>query len=212
MAKRGAIGDIHLSGFESDQLDKDGLPYRLGLIINTLQFITDSLRKMGIREADILGDLINDKSIIYTVAQDAFNEFLKKNNDFFFRIISGNHDMSSTGQLQKSAITVFGSHSNVECIPYDPKVIGGITYVPYTSNFLDVLKGIEPNNVLVSHLGSVSYTHLDVYKRQDDIYEDLYEFNCKYYKVGYDGLSVTIDGNPRNTAVWGEANLSLIHI
>jgi hypothetical protein len=41
---------------------------------------------------------------------------------------------------------------------------------------------------------------------RDDIYEDLYEFNCKYYKVGYDGLSVTIDGNPRNTAVWGEAN------
>lgn len=153
MAKRGAIGDIHLSGFESDQLDKDGLPYRLGLIINTLQFVTDSLRKMGIREADILGDLINDKSIIYTVAQDAFNEFLKKNNDFFFRIISGNHDMSSTGQLQKSAITVFGSHNNVECIPYDPKVIGGITYVPYTSDFLEVLKGIEPNNVLVSHLG-----------------------------------------------------------
>lgn len=41
---------------------------------------------------------------------------------------------------------------------------------------------------------------------RDDIYEDLYEFNCKYYKVGYDGLSVTIDGNPRNTAVWGGAN------
>jgi len=41
---------------------------------------------------------------------------------------------------------------------------------------------------------------------RDDVYEDLYQFNCKYYKVGYDGLSVTIDGNPRHTAVWGEAN------
>ena len=41
---------------------------------------------------------------------------------------------------------------------------------------------------------------------RDDVYEDLYEFKCKYYKVGYDGLSVTIDGNPRNTAVWGQAN------
>jgi hypothetical protein len=41
---------------------------------------------------------------------------------------------------------------------------------------------------------------------RDDVYEDLYGFNCKYYKVGYDGLSVTIDGNPRNTAVWGRAN------
>jgi len=41
---------------------------------------------------------------------------------------------------------------------------------------------------------------------RDDVYEDLYHFNCKYYKVGYDGLSVTLDGNPRHTAVWGEAN------
>jgi hypothetical protein len=41
---------------------------------------------------------------------------------------------------------------------------------------------------------------------RDDVYEDLYCFNCKYYKVGYDGLSITIDGNPRQTAVWGEAN------
>jgi len=41
---------------------------------------------------------------------------------------------------------------------------------------------------------------------RDDVYEDLYPFSCKYYKVGYDGLSVTIDGNPRHTAVWGEAN------
>jgi len=41
---------------------------------------------------------------------------------------------------------------------------------------------------------------------RDDVYEDLYDINCKYYKVGYDGLSVTIDGNPRHTAVWGRAD------
>lgn len=32
---------------------------------------------------------------------------------------------------------------------------------------------------------------------RDDIYDDLYDFNCKLYKVGYDGTSITIDGNPR---------------
>lgn len=37
---------------------------------------------------------------------------------------------------------------------------------------------------------------------RDDIYDDLYDFNCKLYKVGYDGTSMTIDGNPRLQRVW----------
>lgn len=41
---------------------------------------------------------------------------------------------------------------------------------------------------------------------RDDVYTDFYDMPCKYYKVGYDGLSITIDGNPRNTPVWGRAN------
>ncbi len=150
---RAAIGDVHLSGFESDILDSDGLPFRLGLIMRSLNFITDHLRERGIFKVDFLGDLINDKSIIYTVAQEVFKEFISKNDDFSFRIISGNHDMSSTGELQKSAISVFDSYDNVDCIPYEPMVLDGITYVPYTSDFLATLKEIEPGNILISHLG-----------------------------------------------------------
>ena len=41
---------------------------------------------------------------------------------------------------------------------------------------------------------------------RDDVYDDFYSIPVKYYKVGYDGFSITIDGNPRNTAVWGRAN------
>lgn len=37
---------------------------------------------------------------------------------------------------------------------------------------------------------------------RDDIYDDLYDFNCKLYKIGYDGTSMTIDGNPRLMKVW----------
>lgn len=37
---------------------------------------------------------------------------------------------------------------------------------------------------------------------RDDIYDDLYDFNCKLYKIGYDGTSMTIDGNPRLQKVW----------
>jgi hypothetical protein len=41
---------------------------------------------------------------------------------------------------------------------------------------------------------------------RDDALTDFYSMPVKYYKIGYDGLSITIDGNPRNTAVWGQAN------
>jgi len=41
---------------------------------------------------------------------------------------------------------------------------------------------------------------------RDDVFEDFYKMPCKYYKIGYDGVEVTIDGNPRNTAVWGQAD------
>lgn len=37
---------------------------------------------------------------------------------------------------------------------------------------------------------------------RDDIYDDLLDFNCKVYKVGYDGTSMSIDGNPRLTKVF----------
>lgn len=37
---------------------------------------------------------------------------------------------------------------------------------------------------------------------RDDIYDDLFDFNCKLYKVGYDGTSMTIDGNPRLTKIF----------
>lgn len=40
---------------------------------------------------------------------------------------------------------------------------------------------------------------------RDQILQDLYKLgdNIKYYKVGYDGTSITIDGNPRESVVLG---------
>lgn len=150
---RAAIGDVHLSGFESDPLDSDGLPFRLGLINKSLDNIIQECRKRNIKHVDFLGDLINDKSIIYTIAQEVFIEFLLKNSDIEFTIISGNHDLSSTGKLQKSAISVFKTFPNVKCIINKPEVIDNITYVPYFSNFLEILSSIEHNDILISHLG-----------------------------------------------------------
>jgi len=51
-----------------------------------------------------------------------------------------------------------------------------------------------------------NYTHSVIIDCRDDVYTDFYDVPAKYYKIGYDGFSITIDGNPRNTAVWGQAN------
>lgn len=153
MTRRAAVGDIHLSGFQSDTVDKDGLPYRLGLIIKILKSIVRKCRAVGVTDIDLLGDLENDKSIIYNVAQDAFKEFLIENADINFKIISGNHDMSSTGDNQKSAISVFSEYKNVKCIMYQPEIIGNITYVPYTDKFMDVIHTLPPGAIFISHLG-----------------------------------------------------------
>ena len=159
MAKRAAIGDIHLSSFESDLLDGDNLPQRLGMIIQTLDFIMNECRNRNITDIDILGDVMHDKSIISTVAQELFKDFLNRNHDMRFVMISGNHDMSSTGELQKSTIGVYDVYPNVDCIPYGPLEIGNITYIPYTKDFMDALVDIEPNDILISHLG-INEAHL----------------------------------------------------
>lgn len=41
---------------------------------------------------------------------------------------------------------------------------------------------------------------------RDDSITDFYRMPGKYYKIGYNGVSITIDGNPSQTPVWGVAN------
>jgi len=43
---------------------------------------------------------------------------------------------------------------------------------------------------------------------RDDLYPDLEEISkvCKVWKLGYDGLEITIDGCPEKTKVWGQSH------
>ena len=60
--------------------------------------------------------------------------------------------------------------------------------------------------ILDKYMQDNSYYHDDfaVIDCRDDVYDDCYRFNCKLYKVGYDGMSISIDGNPRLTKVFGQ--------
>lgn len=152
--RRLAIADIHLTGYEEDTIDNEGLPLRLGVIVKTFNFVIKKAKELRINKIDILGDLIHDKSIIYTTAQDAFKELLLQNLDIQFTILAGNHDFSAVSdKIQKCAISVFSGYKNVKVVINKPLVDGNITLVPYFSNFLEVLKNIQGNSILLTHIG-----------------------------------------------------------
>jgi hypothetical protein len=68
-----------------------------------------------------------------------------------------------------------------------------------TDELAERIKGLYFDN-------DCSYYHSDIciVDCRDDIYDDCYELNCKLYKVGYDGVEITIDGNPRLSEVCGQ--------
>jgi len=156
MSKIICIGDVHASGFNDDPI-VENLPERLHYIKKTLNYIADYGKKNGITEYVMLGDLIHDKTIIYNVAQSMLYEFFNEHKDCRFVIISGNHDLSSTGENQKSAIEVFGSLPNVKvCIdkPCESESISAL-FVPFTNDFLTRIKDYKDKRFkfLFAHLG-----------------------------------------------------------
>jgi len=57
---------------------------------------------------------------------------------------------------------------------------------------------INPIKFDPSHL---NYHPTVIFDCRDDIYDDLSQYDCKIWKLGYDGLEVTIDGNPKGRKV-----------
>lgn len=150
--KRIAVGDIHLSGYKDDPIQNDGLPLRLSQIINVFNNICSFAKKNSIKYIDILGDIHNDKDIIYTDAQNVFIDVLNRFPDLEFCIFSGNHDMSSRGDFQSTAIQPLDQSSNVTCY-YEPTTIDNITIVPYSNKLVQHVGNAEPNDILLSHFG-----------------------------------------------------------
>lgn len=60
-------------------------------------------------------------------------------------------------------------------------------------NFLNDICQCDPHNRII-------------FDCRDDVFQDLKTFKCKKWKVGYDGLEITIDGNPDDTVVMGQSN------
>jgi DNA repair exonuclease SbcCD nuclease subunit len=157
--KRIVTGDLHLSGYQSDILvSESGLTQRLDNIIKTLDFITCYAHAYKINYIDIAGDLNNDKDLIYTDAQNAFKDLLIRNKDIHFTIISGNHDLSKTGEGQTSSVAAFEGYKNATVITkMKLDSDNGIVFLPYSNHLLNDFKKIKRNDenfpILLSHFG-----------------------------------------------------------
>jgi len=147
-----AIADIHLSEYKDDK-SIESLPRRLYDIKITLEKIIKFAKDNKIKNIDILGDIYHDKNIIYTDCQNLFKDIILSNSDIHFTIISGNHDLSSEGENQTSAIETLDILENVTCVIKEPYKEENMVFVPYSNNFIEYLQDIEEYDILLSHFG-----------------------------------------------------------
>lgn len=158
-----AIGDIHASGFTDDAMIQD-YPKRLFYIKQSLEYIIEYGKSNNIKTFVIVGDIYNDKTIIYNEAQNMLTDIFRSNEDCKFYMFSGNHDLSSTGEHQKSAIAVFQKFPNVHCTLYKAEFISELNglVVPYCHNFLEQVKTVSKDfdNLSATPSMPILYAHV----------------------------------------------------
>jgi len=146
--------DWHLSGFLQDKIIKESnLPERLDSIKKIIYQISDYARTNKINNIIIGGDLLHNKSIIYTEALGLLLDYFRNNKDLIYYIISGNHDLSGRGEYGVSALKSLDSETNVFRIDHASKICNDqIFLVPWSNNMISEIKN---NNCeyLISHFG-----------------------------------------------------------
>jgi DNA repair exonuclease SbcCD nuclease subunit len=152
--KAAFTADLHLSGFVSDLTDPiTDLPERLSEKKKVLYSIVGEMKKRRCKHLIIAGDLLHNKSVIYSLAQSVLLDFIRENKDIHFTIIDGNHDLSGKGKRVVSALKCLDSESNVARIQFNQVLkTEHFLFIPYS---MDVVKCVRENsaNILVSHFG-----------------------------------------------------------
>jgi len=146
--------DLHLSGFVSDLTDPaTDLPERLSEKKKVLYSIIGEMKQRNSNTLIIAGDLLHNKSVIYSLAQSVLLDFIRENKDINFIVMDGNHDLSGKGKIVVSALKCLDSESNVKRVQFDQVVkADDLIFIPYSIN---VVKHVRENsgNILISHFG-----------------------------------------------------------
>jgi len=148
--KRIITADTHLSIYGNDKL-KEGISERLYDIFSMLKVIAQYALEHRITEINIIGDVFNDKDIIYTKSMVLLTTFLEKYRNLNFVLLTGNHDLDNTSEDQVSILQSI-DYENVTCI-IAPVTFNNITYIPYSRNVVKDVETAEPNDILISHFG-----------------------------------------------------------
>jgi DNA repair exonuclease SbcCD nuclease subunit len=147
-------GDIHLKAFALIFSFK-GIPESLYYNMSALDYMVSYAIKREIDKFIFSGDIFHTKSIIHSLAQAMFLDFVRKNKNIHFYILDGNHDMSSKSGDGVSALKCCDNEENVTTI-HESKEIDNIWCVPWNPKtmYQDIKSG-SPNGApyLISHFG-----------------------------------------------------------
>ncbi len=144
--------DWHFSNYTNDPIIKDtGLTERLYYLVTTIMNMITYARENKIKKIIVLGDILHNKSLIYTFTLSVLIDIFKNNSDIEFILLDGNHDMSSRTIDGVSGLKALGSIPNVitihEITKYDNMVFIPWKYVTKES--------LQENSAdyLLSHFG-----------------------------------------------------------
>jgi len=151
--KFGFTADIHLSRYGQDKIeDESNLPERLHSLKQSLYNMGDYCYNNDIGLFIIGGDLLHNKSIIYSIAQDLMFNFFEQYEDLEFWVIDGNHDLSGKGADAISSLRSLQSVDNVMWVNRTPVGDQDMLCVPYSYEIVNQIKK-DKRRILISHFG-----------------------------------------------------------
>ena len=151
--------DLHLSGYSQDKI-VDNLPERVYEIKTSIYGIATYCGQKEINTIIIGGDLLHNKSLIYSLAQNILLDFFRSFPKIHFILIDGNHDLSGKGENVVSSLRVF-NEPNVARIAeatYGKGIFPfwkdetRILFVPYSTKMVEQIK-TNSADYLVAHFG-----------------------------------------------------------
>lgn len=199
----GCIGDIHLKWWDDKITTDQGIPLRTKELIDAIEYVINKCTELDIEDLFLLGDINDTYSHIdaraFNLLQDLFNKYHKTK----FHIFSGNHDISSRGELiTTTAVDILSGPSNVIIYKESCKFLPNVDIVPFNNNLLKTIKEDSGNDILFSHFsiggsvitmstgskllsGDINMRDLDKWKLV--ILGDIHKPQCINKKIWYTG-------------------------
>lgn len=143
--------DWHLSKYPKYST-KRGISEKLRDIFITMRFIADYAIDNNINSIVISGDILHNKSIIYSQALDGLLSYFECYKNIDFILLDGNHDLSDYSKSAVSSLKSLSNVSNVYCVPRNGVKVDDIFFVPFSIDMIDIIKKGE-SKYLVSHFG-----------------------------------------------------------